>query len=178
MQEIWKDIEGYEDLYQVSNLGRVRSFNKYVVLRNGELKKLNDKILKPRSDKKLYPRYSLYKNKSSKSFKAHRLVAIHFIPNPENKLEVNHIDGNKKNNHCINLEWVTASENQKHAYKNKLRIPKFGMDHPMSTFKDDDVFSIRYKYSNKYTLKKLSMEYNVSITTISNIVRKKVWKHI
>lgn len=103
-KEIWKDIEGYEGLYQVSNLGRVKS-----KLRKG-------RILKPINTKKYYS-VILCKNSTTKEIYVHRLVAYAFIPNPQNKPFINHIDGNKQNNYVENLEWCTQSENCRHAYK-------------------------------------------------------------
>lgn len=111
----WKDIQGYEGLYQVSNLGEVRSL-KYKG-RN------NIKILKGASDKDGYRRVALFdKEKCRKEYRIHRLVAEAFIPNPENKPQVNHIDGNKINNKSDNLEWATQEENMQHAYKMGLKV--------------------------------------------------------
>ena len=106
-EEIWKDIVGYEKFYQVSNLGRVRSFP-----RNGTIKE--ERVLKPNKVGG-YLQVTLQKHKNRKYKKVHRLVAETFIPNLENKREVNHIDGNKTNNCVENLEWVTTSENQLHS---------------------------------------------------------------
>lgn len=108
-EEIWKDIKGYEGYYQVSNLGRIKSLQ-----RNGTIKK--DRILKP-NNVKGYLQITLQKNGIKAYKKIHRIVAENFITNINNKTEVNHIDGNKHNNCIENLEWVTKSENQKHAYK-------------------------------------------------------------
>ena len=109
----WKDIQGYEGLYQVSNLGEVRSL-KYKG-RN------NIKILKGASDKDGYRRVALFdKEKCRKEYRIHRLVAEAFIPNPENKPQVNHIDGCKYNNIVQNLEWCTNQENHIHAWKTGL----------------------------------------------------------
>lgn len=128
MEEIWKDIKGYEGLYQVSNLGNVKSLNynhKNIV-----------KNLKPTLYFKRYKAVSLFNNKKKKVFLVHRLVALTFIPNYENKPFVNHIDGNKFNNKLENLEWVTNSENQKHAHKIGLNFSpsknKFGADNYLS----------------------------------------------
>lgn len=109
MKEIWKDIVGFEGLYQVSNLGRVKSLNYH--------KSGKERVLKNRLGqiKTIYPHVGLYKNGTMKECTVHRLVAEAFIANPENKEEVNHIDGNKCNNHISNLEWVTRSENAIHA---------------------------------------------------------------
>jgi hypothetical protein len=93
----WKYIKGFEGYYKISNYGEVKSY-----LRN------KPKIIKPY--KNIYLYYKLF----HKHYSAHRLVAKHFIPNPKNKPEVNHIDGNKFNNHVENLEWVTRKENMQH----------------------------------------------------------------
>lgn len=115
MKEIWKDIKGYEGLYQVSNLGRVKSTR-----RNKE------KIMKPNKGKKGYLRLNFTINYKSKSFQVHRLVAKAFIPNPGNLPEVNHIDGNKANNNIKNLEWVTSKENCNHAWNIGLNKKIYG----------------------------------------------------
>ena len=110
MEEIWKDIEGYEGLYKVSNLGRI--YSSYG--QNKETCKLP--ILRGSISSHGYRIVGLTKNKHVKSFFIHRLVAKAFIPNPENKPDINHIDGNKENNNINNLEWCTKSENTKHAH--------------------------------------------------------------
>ena len=117
MSEIWKDIEGYEGLYQVSNYGRVRSLDRYVKQNHNTKQLKKGKLIQPIKDCKGYLRLKLCKENTSKRVKIHRLVAQAFIPNPENKPQVNHIDGNKTNNRIQNLEWCTNSENQIHAYK-------------------------------------------------------------
>ena len=123
MNEVWKDIKGYEGLYQVSNLGRIKSLYGW----NGHRYLEREKILKPTSkyDKRVsYPRavIKLIKGKDKKDYKVHRLVAQAFIPNPQNKPQVNHIDGNPLNNRIENLEWCTDRENKIHAIENNLRI--------------------------------------------------------
>lgn len=116
MQEIWKDIEDYEGLYQVSNFGRIKSLP-----RNTKNQYSNKRhIFNPCKDSDGYLVVGLSKNKQPKTLKVHRLVAIAFIPNILNKPQINHIDCDKTNNNVNNLEWVTSSENIVHAYKNKL----------------------------------------------------------
>ena len=100
MEEIWKDIAGYENLYQVSNLGNVKTVKQ-------------NKILKQHISVHGYLRCRMRKNNKTKKFVVHRLVAKAFIPNPENKPCVDHIDTNKQNNNVKNLRWVTYSENMK-----------------------------------------------------------------
>ena len=114
MKEIWKDIKEYKGLYQVSNLGRVKSFP-----RKGT-HTTQERILKFGKTNKDYVIVILKKNNINKAFSIHRLVAQSFIPNLENKPQVNHIDGNKKNNNVNNLEWCTNLENRQHASKNHL----------------------------------------------------------
>jgi hypothetical protein len=111
--EIWEPIKDYESLYLVSNYGRVKSLSHI-----NNLGKLRPEcILGNRLTDRGYHTAVLYKNGVRKTFKTHRLVSIAFIPNTENKPFVNHIDGVKSNNIYTNLEWVTHSENIKHAYK-------------------------------------------------------------
>ena len=119
MIEIWKDIPEYEGLYQVSNLGNIRSF----YLKNGRLSQ-KTKPIKLKKDRYGYLKLTLCKNKKYKYVTIHRLVAEAFIPNPENKLQVNHKDGNKFNNQVSNLEWCTCIENIHHAFNIGLRKKK------------------------------------------------------
>lgn len=119
MKEIWKDIVGYEDLYQVSNLGNIKS--KERIVKNGNrvfFKK--EKILTPFLQKTGYLTITLLKDNKIKSHYIHRLVAIAFIKNDFDLEQVNHKDGNKRNNNVNNLEWCSRSENIKHAIKNGL----------------------------------------------------------
>lgn len=107
MEVKWKEIEGY---------------SKYLISNNGDVKSLHsNKMLKQQKKKNGYKHVSLSLEGKPKTFLVHRLVALAFIPNPENKPEVNHCDGNKSNNHVGNLEWSTKSENIVHAYDNDLK---------------------------------------------------------
>jgi hypothetical protein len=112
MNEIWKDIQGYEGLYQVSNHGRVRSFAKDVD--KGKFLKVE-----PQSGECKYTQIRLSKNGSCKAYYVHRLVACAFLPNPFNLPEVNHKDENKSNNRVDNLEWTTRKENANYGTRNK-----------------------------------------------------------
>ncbi len=120
MIEVWKDIPGYEGHYQVSNLGSVKSIERLRRTKGTGITKVCERIVKPTIDKFGYCKVCLFKNGKRKYCKPHRLVAIAFIPNPDNKPEVNHKDGNKTNNNVSNLEWNTASENMRHAFANGL----------------------------------------------------------
>lgn len=109
--EIWKDIEGYENLYQISSEGRVKSLNYNKTGKEG--------ILKICKDKKGYIICSLSKNNNLKTFSVHRLVAKAFIPNPNNLPQINHIDENKSNNQLTNLEWCNNNYNRNYGTRNK-----------------------------------------------------------
>lgn len=169
MIEVWKDIKGYEGLYQVSNLGRVKS-----------LKHLKEYFLTYRIEGKGYASVALFKGtvSSRKSYKVHRLVADAFIPNPENKPQINHKDGNKLNNSVENLEWVTNQENIVHAYNNGLIHPNplKGEEAPQHKLTWEEVEYIRKRYAGGDTsTHKLAEEFNVTPSCIGLIVRNKRW---
>ena len=120
--EKWKEIEGFPH-YEVSNYGKVRSKDRYVKHPYGK-RILKGKVLAGGLDKDGYKLVSLYYGDGGKATaKVHRLVSIAFIPNPEDKPQVNHKDGNKINNHVDNLEWATCSENVQHSFDTNLKQP-------------------------------------------------------
>lgn len=127
--EEWKDIVGFETLYKISSFGRVKSIKRYGCSK--------DRILKARVDKKGYIHYALKKDGKTFEKKAHRLVAKAYVENVFNKPQVNHLDGNKINNYYKNLEWVTNSENQIHAFIiNPNRNNIFRTNNPRKKTKD------------------------------------------
>lgn len=120
MEEVWKDIKGYEGLYQVSNLGRIKSLSRYVDVREGVKIHINERVKPHYINKKGYCQIGLCKDGIRKGFLVHRLVADAFIQNPQNKRTVNHINCDKSDNRIENLEWATYSENIRHAFSNNL----------------------------------------------------------
>ena len=116
MKEIWKDIQDYEGLYKVSNLGRIKSLP-----RNGTINQ--DRILKQTKDNNGYLIVGLHKNNTVKKTSVHRIVAKAFIKNVENYDVINHKDGNKQNNRVDNLEWCTQKYNVKEAIRLGLQVP-------------------------------------------------------
>lgn len=160
---IIKKLDEYENLYNISS--------------NGEIFSVKKGLLKPFKSKNGYYVVTLTKNKKQKKYLLHRLVAISFIPNPEYRLEVNHIDGDKRNNSISNLEWNTSKENHVHATNNQLKA--HGSNHGMSKINESDVLNIRNEYSNNnVTLKEIGEKYNLSESAIHLIVSRKNWKHI
>lgn len=127
--ESWLDVLGYEGHYQVSNLGRVRSLDRGMYVRQDRYDKerwVNRKgrILKPGLDGKGYPMIRLCSFGEVKQIMVHRLVALHFVPNPENKPVVNHIDFDPLNSRADNLEWCTIQENNAHSAHRKPKVYK------------------------------------------------------
>jgi hypothetical protein len=119
--EEWKPIKDYENLYEVSNLGRIKSLERISLQKH----LLPEKILKTAKNKYGYLKVTLHKNYKQKVVNVHRIVAETFIPNPHNLPCVNHIDGNKENNCVDNLEWCTIQENNIHAFKTGLKQPSY-----------------------------------------------------
>lgn len=135
MDEIWKDIVDYENLYQGSNLGRVRSVDRWVKDTNGSLRFYRGRILKPVINGRGYLQVCLCKNGKVKKFTVHRLVAEAFLPNPDNLPEVNHKDENKLNNVVSNLEWCNSKYNNTYgtriervALKKKKTVLQYTLD--------------------------------------------------
>jgi hypothetical protein len=120
MTEIWKEIAGYEAYYEISSEGRVRSTKRIIVYKSGKIKTINERMLLFDVTRG-YCRVTLAKGGVNKRYMVHRLVADAFLPNPDNKACVNHIDSNRANNRLENLEWVSVKENLYHGY---IKRPK------------------------------------------------------
>lgn len=126
--EIWKDIKGFEGLYQVSNMGAVKSVDRVIIEKNNRKVNRKGKLLKEGRETCGYSFVSLNYCGVRKYARVHRLVAEAFLDNPYNKPQINHIDGNKQNNKVTNLEYCTKSENMFHAYKMGLRNRVFPVE--------------------------------------------------
>lgn len=121
LREIWKDIQGYEGIYEVSNLGSVRTnANKTTISQLHGTRHWKQRTLKQKTIKGGYKRVSLWKNKKETTTLVHRIVALNFLERVENQEYVNHIDGNPSNNYVNNLEWCDHRSNLMHAFKNRL----------------------------------------------------------
>jgi hypothetical protein len=174
--EQWKDVIGYEGLYQVSDLGRLKSLRKKVRARTGSFSYKRERILK-QSFYKGYLRTCLTYGCKKETSSIHRLVALAFIPNPENKNSVNHKNTIKKDNFISNLEWNTQKENVNHAYDNNLVPFMQGERHGASKLTEKDVLEIR-SLRGIISGVELSKRYNISTSVICAIFKKRIWKHI
>lgn len=163
MTEEWRSVSGYEGLYEVSNLGRVRSLDRLV--QKGEVAyKRKGRILKQTPVKKSkYLHVYLFKNGVKKAYQVHRLVAYAFIPQVEGKNVINHKDGNGLNNAVDNLEWCTQSENVVHALKT-------GLSKDNNYYKNEKEIIADYK-SGK-TILEISAKYNCNRSTISKHLKR------
>jgi hypothetical protein len=164
----WKDInvKGFEGLYRISDEGNVLS------MRRG-------RILKATVNGNGYRAVMLCNNCNRKNMEPHRLVAIYFIPNPENKPEVNHINGIKTDNHISNLEWVTDSENLKHAFATGLNIARRGSLNGNSKLTQVHVKTIRdLRSTGKYTIQRLAELFSISHGHVKQIIYKRCWNHV
>jgi len=174
-KEIWKSVIGFEEGYEISNFGRLKS-KKRLVDYGWKQCIRPSKILSFRKGKYGYLYTVISINKIRKTVKAHRLVAITFLPNPLNLPDINHKDGNKSNNYLSNLEWCNKSHNIKHAYKLGLKKSKKGQDSHLSKINKNIVDIIRFEYRNKkYSQNKLAIKYNISQSQINRIVNFKNW---
>jgi hypothetical protein len=129
MSEVWKAVQGYEGIYEVSSAGNVRSKDRMVKLSDARVRCLKGRLLSPKKNGNGYVFVSLSKDGVAETHYIHRLVAQAFIPNEENKSYVNHLDGAPRNNQIDNLEWVTHAENVQHAYDTGLNKNKAGNHH-------------------------------------------------
>jgi len=167
MQEKWKWIDGFEGLYKISNSGKIKSYHKSET----------GKILSTKN-RSGYENITLIKNLKHFYEKVHRLVAKTFIPNPENKPQVNHIDCNKHNNHVNNLEWVTPKENMQHAIKNKPEMVE-GMLNYNKYEKPKKVqqYSMEGKLINEYVnCKEAGKETGICSRNILQVANQKEYK--
>ena len=176
MTEEWKDIEGYDGFFQVSNLGRVKSAGgqRGTCYRKERIRSLS-------IAKDGYVKVRLQCDDKDKTVKVHRLVAEAFIPNPEGKDTVNHIDGDKTNNSVDNLEWIDRSEQMYHAYKLGLKESRVGSNNSNAKLTDEQVREIRRLYvpqSVEYGTVALGKKYGVSNRVIGLIVRGRAYKNV
>lgn len=157
LKEIWKPIPEFEGLYEISNLGRVKSLIGW----DGHGYINRERIIKPTLTSTGYYKVDLKKNGKRKVYKLHRAIAQAFIPNPEGKPFINHIDGNPLNNDIANLEWCTNQENIRHGYK-------LGLLPSTREYHEDFI----HRYAEGETAKQIADSYGITITPILNALKK------
>lgn len=181
MEETWKNVTGFENFYQVSNIGRVRSKDReYKCLANGKYpctKILHGRVMRERIWKKRN-QVAFMIGGERIEFWVHRLVAEAFISNPLKLSDVNHKDGNPLNNNVSNLEWATRSQNMQHAHDTGLIKMRKGSNHPKSKLTERKVKAIRKKRANGLTCAEIAKQYGVIQQTISEICLNHIWKHV
>lgn len=163
--EIWKKVESCTWHYEVSNLGRVKSFYKY------------EKFLKPRLSSTGYLAVTITRNKKAETTNVHRLVAEAFIPNSENKSQVNHKNGIKTDNNLANLEWVTRSQNGLHSFDigtNKYR----GQNAKFAKHSESKVLDMLKFKNSGIQQKEIAKMFDVSDSYISSLYHGRTWRHL
>lgn len=176
--EQWKKLEEFGN-YQVSNFGRVKSNDFILKTPTGQSWVRKGKILKPYKSKKGYLLCDLRIGGKRKIIPVHRMVALAFIPNIQNKPQINHKDGNKENNNVDNLEWCTNSENQLHAFKNGLQKGNFS--HHNSKLTLEQVLYIKNNCvvgSKKNGMQTMAKKFNISTSSVKQIMLGKSYRYI
>jgi len=175
--ESWKDIIEFNNEYQISNIGRIRSKDAIIMRSNGSPHTRKSKILKPALDGG-YFKGSVSINKKLVPYRIHKLVANAFVDGKKDRLEVNHINGIKSDNRSENLEWVSRSENMIHAIKTGLLPVTRGSQRTQSKMNEDTVREI-YRLKSQGIQRKIIVEkLGISIHMYKDLMRGKTWKHV
>lgn len=171
----WKPVIGYEEKYEVSSHGSVRSIDRTMTNALGQSRYYKGKTLKQRI-RNGYPVVDLW-NINPKTVSVHRIVAEAFVPNPDNKPEVNHVNGTKTDNIATNLEWVSRSENAAHAYQSGLThaSPVYGSDNGNSRLNHKSAESIRKMSAEGKSSYEIAKRFGVNPSTIQRVLRRETW---
>lgn len=191
--EVWKEVKGFEDYYEVSDKGRVRRKKGKTIYKDGRLAEFSQTILKQGKNSKGYLRVYLSVKSKKYTRSVHRIVAETFLENPENKKTVNHKDCDKTNNEVNNLEWMTNKENMRHAFKNgcyderdrntinnlgSYKEGRKGSENHAAILNEQKVTEIRSLRKKGLKLKEIARIYNVSISVVSSVSKYRSWKHV
>ena len=176
-EEIWRDVVGYEGLYKVSDMGRVKNVPRTFKMKDGRNNTIKKEVLmKFKVDKDGYFKLGLRKEGKQRHFFVHRLVAQAFVNNPNFKPQVNHIDGIKNNNSVSNLEWVTHQENRTHAAENGLVPDQWGRKNPNVKLTELEVLLIKELRNKGLTLLRISEIVGTSVSNVKNITYGYTWE--
>lgn len=174
--ETWKDIPEFRGSYQVSDIGRVRSLDRVITFKDGRMRKFKGRVLKPYLNNKGYEQVKLYSVNGRNNKSVHRLVLEAFKPHVNmSDLEVNHMDGNKLNNHLTNLEWLTRRDNALHACDIGL-IDNRGERSPNAKLSNAEVLEILQRLDKGESQKDIGLDYGVSQSCIGKINIGTMWK--
>ncbi|MEG0848507.1 MAG: HNH endonuclease [Myroides sp.] len=178
--EIWKEVEEFNNKYEISNLGNLRSKTRRI---NSSIQPCGYRIspsreIKSQDNGNSYKQFYVSVDAKRVMKYSHRLVAKYFIPNPNNLPEVNHIDGDKGNNSVSNLEWVTLQQNRDHASENGLM--QRGEKHKLSKLSETQIIAIRrlFRINPQFNKLKTAKKLGVRDTTIHKIIKNQRWKHL
>lgn len=176
MCENYKELKGYRETYLIGEDGSITRKERMGTRRNY----VNSYVLTQFENSNGYLRVTLNLNGKAKQYLVHRLVAKAFIPNPDNKPDVNHKDGNKYNNKVSNLEWVTKSENEIHKHRElgKKNKPLYGEKSHLSKLTQEQVNWIRIHhkpFDKEYGTKPLAIKFGVKPQTITELIHKRTW---
>lgn len=181
--EIWKDVVNYEGLYQVSNLGRIKTLDRIKEFPNG-IKHIvrRESLMKLKLTQFGYLTVKLYKHSvgKSKDYFVHKLVLMMFSPNPENKLEGNHKNGIKTDNTLGNLEWCTRAENNRHAIDTGLLVAHKGSKVYNAKFTEEKIALIRrfYRRFPKTKQRDFAKRTEICYKQLNQILKNSIWKHV
>lgn len=171
-REVWKPVRGYEKLYSVSNMGRIRCDIDKRSSKKG-------KILKISTFSRGYKGVGLFNGSNKKNYTVHKIVCEAFISKYPRNMQINHKNRIKSDNRLINLEYVTPKENVLHSFKVGTRNTNKGELNGMSKLNRNKIFDIRKMYKTcNFTHKNISILFNISRTNITNIINKKAWKYL
>lgn len=167
IEEIWKDVVGYEGFYKISNFGRVNSLAR-------------NKLMSPGIDDKGYLRVCLTKLGIRKTLRMHRMIMLSFVPNPLKRTDINHKNGVKSDCRLCNLEWCTRSENVLHAVRTGLKSRPKGVLNNKAVLNERDVLEIRAsrKDRNRHTIRLLSNKFGITYHHVRSVMYYKSWKHV
>lgn len=173
LKEIWKSVEGYEGLYEISNLGNLYRLE-YITNRG---RKIKGKLMNQYLNYKGYIQVYLIKEGKKFTTTIHRLMAIAFIPNPDNKPQINHLNGIKNYNKLENFEWCDNSENQLHAFHTGLKKYPKGELNSNTSLTEELVNIIKQEYNSGGKIPELSKKYSIELQILRNIIYGRTWTH-
>lgn len=178
MEENWKPVVGFEGLYEVSDLGRIRSLERTCVCGKAKRMPVKSRILKPIDHQRGYLVVRLHGlDGASKQVKIHRIVAATFHENPLGLREVDHVNGNKHDNRAANLEWVSPSENMQRAVNLGLKKPSRGEDAGSAKLTDSKVREMRQLRPVR-TYQEIATLFGVTTMTAFNAIKGRTWAHV